>query len=698
MYLLENEYLLAAFDDKARLVRLENKALGCNTINRPAADSFRLVAKIGENWENVIFAREQAFAISLDGQELTAIVNHPVSRYQACDLKITLKVRLIEDTLIFDSTLENQADDLLVTDWTWPVIGCISSLAGGSPDLLWPNHLGERYTNVTALSGDLHLTYPGGHGRGASMQWMALIEENQTLALSGRDKAIYSSELSVRKVPARESDQADSVSLEMTRLPFARPGEAWVCPPCHLTLYSGSWHRAADQYRAWATTWRRTPAPPEWVKAMSGYFLVINKQQYGEAFWPYDTLPELYRYALENGCDTVGLFGWYDGGHDNTYPELVTSPALGGDDGMRAGIRKVRDQGGHVTLYFQGHLLDLTTDYYKTTGHKIESKSRWLTPYYQTHCKSHNSRFLANYTSKFFSSACPSCPEWQDEMAQNAERLAGLGPNGLLYDQIGGMHPYPCFDESHPHEQNRPSLAFVPGRVKVLDRIQQATKKIDPELAFFTEHITDVYSGYADILHGMYVNPDAPGSRSSEQAGEDRNLNRSRLLNYPELFRYTFPDTIATIRNGKPFISQRYLNYAFLFGLRLEMELRYLDDQDAIRSDRHPEERQQAANLTAFRKRHWNLLGSGRFTDTLPVETDNPNVLFKAFTDGNQVGVALWNDASAAQTVTVRVPGFIWLKTDKPDQRPEASGETNASVCLQPQDIAIMVFNAEPKA
>jgi hypothetical protein len=260
------------------------------------------------------------------------------------------------------------------------------------------------------------------------------------------------------------------------------------------------------------------------------------------------------------------------------------------------------------------------------------------------------------------------------------------------------MHPYPCFDESHPHEQNRPSLAFVPGRVKVLDRIQQATKKIDPELAFFTEHITDVYSGYADILHGMYVNPDAPGSRSSEQAGEDRNLNRSRLLNYPELFRYTFPDTIATIRNGKPFISQRYLNYAFLFGLRLEMELRYLDDQDAIRSDRHPEERQQAANLTAFRKRHWNLLGSGRFTDTLPVETDNPNVLFKAFTDGNQVGVALWNDASAAQTVTVRVPGFIWLKTDKPDQRPEASGETNASVCLQPQDIAIMVFNAEPKA
>jgi len=489
MHRLENEYLRADFDDKACLVRLENKALGRNVIARPASDSFRLAARIGDNWEQVVFAHEQAFEMTGDDTHLTAIVSQVSTRYAVRPLEIRLEVRLEGHELVFASSLVNRSDDMLVTDWTYPVIGQIASLAGSSPDLIWPNHLGERYPEITRTPGDLHLTYPGGHGRGASMQWMALTEKDQTLALSGRDQAIHSSELGTRTGPE------GLVTLEMTKLPFARPGETWTCPPYLLSLYTGSWHEAASQYRAWAASWRRTPAPPEWVRQMSGYFLVINKQQYGEEFWPYDTLPELYGYAKANGCDTVGLFGWYHGGHDNTYPEIKVSPTLGGAKALRDGIRQVREMGGHVTLYIQGHLLDLTTDFYKKRGHKLESKTRWMTPYYQTHCKSHNSRFLANYTAKFFASACPSCPEWHDEMAEKAEELADLGPSGFLYDQIGGMHPYPCFDETHPHPQNRPSLAFVPGRVKLLERIQQTTKRLDPEMAFLTEHITDVYSG-----------------------------------------------------------------------------------------------------------------------------------------------------------------------------------------------------------
>ncbi|NLO36384.1 MAG: hypothetical protein GX112_08535 [Clostridiaceae bacterium] len=669
MFRLENEYLMADFDAMARLIRLENKACGRNVIARPASDSFRLVARIGDNWEQVVFAHEQAFELTGDDTHLTAIVRQVATRDAVRPLEIRLEIRLEGRELLFASSLANRSDDLLVTDWTYPVIGQIASLAGSSPDLLWPNHLGERYPEVTRTPGDWHLTYPGGHGRGASMQWMALTEEDQTLALSGRDQAIYSSELSARTRPE------GLVTLEMTKLPFARPDETWTCPPYLLSLYTGSWHETARQYRDWAASWRRTPAPPEWVRQMSGYFLVINKQQYGEEFWPYDTLPELYGYARANGCDTVGLFGWYHGGHDNTYPEIQVSPTLGGAKALRDGIRQVREQGGHVTLYIQGHLLDLTTDFYKKRGHKLESKTRWQTPYYQTHCKSHNSRFLANYTAKFFASACPSCPEWHDEMAGKAEELAVLGPSGFLYDQIGGMHPYPCFDESHPHPQNRPSLAFVPGRVKLLERIQQTTKRLDPEMAFLTEHITDVYSGWADLLHGMYVNPNPPGGGH----------------NYPELFRYTFPETFVTIRNGKPYISERYLNFAFVYGLRLEMELRYLDDQDAIRSDRHPRERQLAAAMTDFRKRYWHLFGSGRFVDTDGFATDNPAVAAKAFADGGQIGVALWNDTEHDQAVQVAVPGCAWQETARPDGQNEDNAKPG-HVLLKSQQVALLLF------
>jgi hypothetical protein len=691
MYQLANNHLLAQFDDQARLVRLVNRQGGCgNVIDRPADEIFRLVGKIGANWENVIFGRQQSFQISVQGDTLTAVVRRPSCLNRVCELTITLTVRLQDDQLCFDSVLDHAEPDLLITDWTYPILGQIRSLAGGQPDLLWPNHLGERYTQINKWPGDLALTYPGGHGRGASMQWLALVESDQTLCLSGRDQAVYSSEMRVRHAP--DTEERAGVILEMTKLPFARSGETWRCPSYLLCLYTGSWHRSADAYRAWAATWRRTPTPPEWIRNLSGYFLVINKQQYGEELWPYATLPELYAYAQANGCDTVGLFGWYDGGHDNTYPELGTSPTLGGDDGLKAGISQVQAQGGHVTLYFQGHLLDLSTEYYRQIGHRIESKSRWGTPYFESYNKSHNSRFLEVYTSKFFSNACPSCPEWQEEMVRRAEDLAEFAPDGVLYDQIGGMHPYPCFDESHPHPENRPSLACVPGRVKVLAGIQQRTKQLNPEMAFFTEHITDIYSGYADILHGMYVNPDAREQRSRSFTASEPSL----LLNFPELFRYTFPDTLVTIRNGRPFISRRYLHYAFVFGLRLEMELRYLDDQIAIRTDRHPLDRNRAARLSAFRRRYWHLLGLGRFCDDAPIQNENPAILAKTFVADAELGVALWNDTDRSQVVRLVIAGFTLREVIIPDL--DATHDEADKVCrelpaqLEPQSIALLIY------
>lgn len=693
MFTLENQFIRAAFDEKACLIHLENKASGRNVIARPERDSFRIVAKIDDNWEHVAFGREQVFEIEAKEDRLTARVQELVSRYQTMPVEIILSIRLDTHDIIYESTIKNSSQKILITDWTYPCVGGIHTLAGKDPDLLWPNHMGERHTCVTARESDLHLTYPGGHGRGASMQWMALVESDQTLSLSGRDTAIYSSELSVRINKEGESDQEDTVSLEMTKLPFARPGEEWICPPYHLSLYTGSWHQSADTYRTWSETWRRRPTPPKWVQNLTGYFLVINKQQYGEEFWPYDTLPELYTYAQENGCDTVGLFGWYNGGHDNTYPELVTSPTMGGDDGLRRGIKAVQEKGGHVTLYCQGHLLDLNTEFYQKIGHRIESKSRWMTPYFESYNKSHNSRFLALYTQKFFSNACPSCPEWQDRMAEQAKQLSTFAPNGFLYDQIGGMYPYPCFDDRHPHKENRPSLSFVPGRVRVLDRIQKTTKEINPDLAFFTEHITDIYSGYADMLHGMYTAPDPEGSRHPDECEKDRLHHRSRQLNYPELFRYTFPDTIVTIRNGRPYINRRFLNYAFIFGLRLEMELRYLDDQKAIRSDRYPKQREQASLLTAFRKRYWDILGTGCFLDEQQLICDNPAITAKVFMkDKSTLAVALWNDTADEQTVKVDISGYKWVKTDRPGSGTSEKNSLPNRVSLAAQEIALMLF------
>ena len=143
------------------------------------------------------------------------------------------------------------------------------------------------------------------------------------------------------------------------------------------------------------------------MKRSNGYFLVINKQQYGAEAWPYDTLGELYERAVSHGCNTVGLFGWYHTGHDNNYPDLAVSPTLGGTISLKADTA-VQAAGGHVTLYYQGHLIDPASPFYRREGAQWEANV-WGTPYYEFYPKACYSNFLNFFSNKAFLNRLPRC-------------------------------------------------------------------------------------------------------------------------------------------------------------------------------------------------------------------------------------------------------------------------------------------------
>jgi len=409
---ISNSFMKAGFDDSGRLAYLENLKEGNGNIIECPAAIFRMVMKEGDNWEITASSGDQDISVEKRGDRVFICADGLRVKDHRLDIRVTLTASLTDSHLIFSADIVNLSDATIV-DFMFPRIGTIKSLAGGKPMLYWPKSSGEVITDIggkLARMGSpyyeynmLSMSYPSP----ASMQWMALADGDQLLYFGSHDSDFYACAL---RVIGKNSDPG-SVIMDFSKHVFVKPQERWQGKQFVLSLFKGTWRHGADIYRAWAEEWFPAPRKPEWVQNMLGYFLVINKQQYGDVMWPYDTLPELWEYAAAHGCDTLGLFGWYAAGHDNQYPYLSPGEDMGGLQKLIDNIRKVREKGGRVTLYCQGHLIDITTEYYKKEGVKVEARSLWGTPYFEQYNKYHESEYLKNYTKKTFSTACPSCPE-----------------------------------------------------------------------------------------------------------------------------------------------------------------------------------------------------------------------------------------------------------------------------------------------
>lgn len=688
--ILENSKLRVELDDFARITSLVDKATGVNIIDSPAEDPFMLILASERCKENIVFGHDQQLTCEAD--QLSAHFKADRLKFDNgradagyADLSLTLNIRLDGEDIIFTADLDNRTD-MRVIDFEYPRVGIIKSLGDGKPSLLWcdqPGHLyhniGERlskaWTHRENGSNCMHMTYPGL----AELGFMALLDRSSSLFLSINDPDFIAAELKVVGDP----ENLGAITLVIDKNLCLKEGRMSTAP-IRLKLYRGDWHHGADDYAAFINTCRPAHKKPDWVREMLGYFLVINKQQFGYEMWDYSTLPQLWELAKAHGFDTLGLFGWYDSGHDNNYPDLEVSESMGGEETLKKNIKAVQADGGHITLYYQGHLIDVESDFFKNReGKHVASKNIWGSNYVEFYSKSHKSDFLAQFSRKMFALACPSCPEWVNLMCEREKWIASLGADGALYDQIGGMPPYICFDESHPHDGNNPARALTGGQSKLVASLQKGAKEISPEFIFMSEHITDLYSAHLDAVHGIGNMPGGRGDRSNK-IGSD-NISVTVV---PEVFRYICPDAIVTLRNSNPFIDIRAVGYAFVFNFPLEMELRYRQDKIDILADKFADKREWAKKVSELRRKYAKQICYGRFVDDRGLENNDDLLIAKVYElENGKLAVTIWNDSGETKIPDIKVKDRKLESFETVDERFDSLAE------LKPNGVAVAIYS-----
>lgn len=453
------------------------------------------------------------------------------------------------------------------------------------------------------------------------------------------------------------------------RYPNAMCGDSWSNDASVVIPYSGDWTATSRIYRRWADTWWHHAEVPQWVRNMTGWQRIIFKHQYGEYLRKFTDLPGRIAEAGESvGCNAVLAFGWWKEGMDNGYPNYTVDDSQGGDPAWKEAIAEYRAKGGRLLLYYNGRLIDVESDFYRSGGgSEVANKDNTGREFTEHYKFTGEGTTLGYYDSRTFVIADMSRRLWRDQLVQWADRAMDYGADAVFYDQLGVAEEFPNWDLSREF----PVQDIFTGRYKAdaLREIRDHIKAKDPEFALGTEWLSDCTSQFCDFVHIV----------------EFTALPES----FPEWFRYTFPEVIWSDRcvrddNDVP----RRVNNTLLKGLRNDIEVfrcRGLIDET-------PVYQAHLAQVNAIRHAFPELLLDGRYTATDGFSLSNPRLVARSYCAGEaKMAVVVTSLEAKRQKGKISVPGYRLTES-----RAIGSPTRNGSrIVLSQNDLIVLIYEKD---
>ncbi|MBI2915034.1 MAG: hypothetical protein HYY08_03800 [Firmicutes bacterium] len=512
-------------------------------------------------------------------------------------VSIEIALKPVNEEITWAITVVNKGKGTLQEVW-FPLIRGIKAVGHSSRDdtLIIPDRSGERIVdplNRLGHHGDcVHIHYP----KRASMQWMDLCDRSEGIYMVSYDMDL--DRLTALHAEKEITGKEASLLMSFVMYPFVPPGGRWSSARFGLALHPGDWHWGADRYRAWAATWIRRPELPEWLAHSKGVAIVIAMGQDGPVYYRFGDLPGFFAEAQKLGVNTLFLFGWSGNGFDTLYPEYSPVPELGGEQGLKAAIAKIREMGGHTLLYMQYRLMDVYSHFYAEVGRGWAMKSATASPRPTRFVDIGERERTEEYrwpgrpqTVGKFALPCPYLKEWRHLLTKAVvDAVANLGADGVHFDQLCSTTALFCHDGTHGH--TTPASHWAEGHRRFLEDLTGELQKLRSDFCISGEGTNDILGEYVHI-HSGTVGP---------VIGES----------FPELFRYTFPwHRILQMSNH-----ENELMHTFVTG-RLFLAGRQIPEVEGWRKEDPPEYLRLFRELADLKSAKREYLVCGRFMDNV---------------------------------------------------------------------------------
>lgn len=555
------------------------------------------------------------------------------------NIRLTLTATLADGVWQYAATMENNSR-CRINELQYPLYTVQAFNGALADDVLYaPETLGSRIPDPHGWTKQSHTEYKHGDNVNVihafrypgqlSMPWMVMESGGQSLYL-GVHSDVWRKFSFVMETEPRQAAEEYFI-LGVCSYPAVLPGECLTYDGFTAALFDGDWREGADFYRAWADrSWLAPMKKKENICHLHGWQRIICRSQYGDIYYTYRDLPRVYREGVPYGLTMLLVFGWWQEGMDNGYPNYQPDEALGGWEALQAAIAEIQAMGGRVILYANGHLIDRATDYYKEEGHRYTAKTIEGDEYIEWYGFSETGTML-RMGHKTFTMACFGAQEWCDKVEQIEKRHLDLGSDGTFFDQMG-CNFYLCFDKSHSHGNRvdeEPAL-----RLACVKRLK-ANLNDDQWLGI--ECVGDRLMPYVDFSHGV-----GKGTEYRPDA-------------YPYLFRYTFPEVPITNRYIHDMKEgwEKHLSYAFVHGFLFDVAI-YRCRADLREM---PAYGQKIKEYIDLRKTYQDYFTKGTF-DMLSL----PDRVWGAtYTYNGKTIAAVWNDADDdfIMNGTVVAPGGV---------------------------------------